>query len=92
MVAGKDGVMRVLELQRLDGHPPRARVRIRRRRSAAPVAPGGGELFTRTCGVAATVVTPTMFLADEHAAPQRIVLAGGRLHLAGRTRSPAPAR
>jgi hypothetical protein len=83
VLAGKDGIMRLLALARLDGHPPSgARARL------APLGgelqrlsiPGGGELFTAPA-VWRRGRHTTMFVADEHGTAA-YVLRGGRLYRA----------
>ena len=79
-LAGKDGILRVLRLSRIDGHPPPsggARHRLGGEVQRLPI-PGGGQLFTapavwRTGGHA------TMFVADENGTTA-YVLGGGRLY------------
>jgi outer membrane protein assembly factor BamB len=78
MLAGKDGVMRVLNLSRLDGHAPGGKARL------------GGELQTlRTPGASALFTTPavwhhgnetTVFVAD-YSGTGAYALRGGRLHV-----------
>jgi outer membrane protein assembly factor BamB len=46
LVAGKDGVMRVLDLARLDGHPPPGRETLGGELQTLPT-PAGAELFTQ---------------------------------------------
>jgi hypothetical protein len=87
MVAGKDGVMRVLALQRLDGHPPsNARSRPLGGEVQRLALPGGGELFSAPA-VWQRHGHTTMFLADEHATAA-YVLRGGHLYLAWRNDTP----
>jgi PQQ enzyme repeat len=78
MLAGKDGVMRVLNLSRLDGHGPGGKARL------------GGEVQTlRTPGASALFTTPavwhhgnetTVFVAD-YSGTGAYALRGGRLHV-----------
>jgi hypothetical protein len=87
MVAGKDGVMRVLALQRLDGHPPSpARSRPLGGEVQRLALPGGGELFSAPA-VWQRGGHTTMFLADEHATAA-YVLRGGHLYLAWQNDTP----
>ncbi len=87
MVAGKDGVMRVLALQRLDGHPPSgARLRPLGGEVQRLSLPGGGQLFNAPAAWQRGGHT-TMFLADEHATAA-YVLRGGRLYLAWQNDKP----
>ncbi len=87
MVAGKDGVMRVLALQRLDGHPPSgARLHPLGGEVQRLSLPGGGELFSAPA-VWQRGGHTTMFLADEHATAA-FVLRGGRLYLAWQNAEP----
>ncbi|HEX4188269.1 MAG TPA: PQQ-binding-like beta-propeller repeat protein [Solirubrobacteraceae bacterium] len=79
-IAGKDGVMRVLSLSRLDGRSPAGGVG-RRHRLGGEVQrlgiPGGGQLFTAPA-VWRRGRTTTAFVADENATAA-YVLRGGRL-------------
>jgi hypothetical protein len=78
LLAGKDGVMRVLNLARLDGHAPGGKARL------------GGEVQTlRTPGASALFTTPavwhhgnetTVFVAD-YSGTGAYALRGGRLHV-----------
>ena len=78
LLAGKDGVMRVLSLSRLDGHAPSGKARL------------GGEVQTlRTPGASALFTTPavwhhgnetTVFVAD-YSGTGAYALRGGRLHV-----------
>jgi PQQ-like domain len=87
MVAGKDGVMRVLALQRLDGHPPSgARLHPLGGELQRLSLPGGGQLFSAPAVWQRRGHT-TMFLADEHATAA-FVLRGGRLYLAWQNEEP----
>ncbi len=89
VLAGKDGIMRLLALSRLDGHPPSG-ARARR----APLGgelqrlsiPGGGELFTAPA-VWRRGRHTTMFVADEHGTAA-YVLRGGRLYEAWENNTP----
>lgn len=93
MVAGKDGIMRVLALSRLDGRAPRrgglgaggSRERLGGEVQTLPL-PGGGELFTAPA-VWREGSHLTMFLAGEHGTGA-YVLRGGRLHLAWQNSTP----
>jgi len=89
VVAGKDGVMRVLALSRLDGrssaaNPPR-RHRLGGELQRLSI-PGGGQLFT-TPAVWRRGASATMFLADENGTAA-YVLRGGRLYRAWENASP----
>jgi hypothetical protein len=79
-IAGKDGIMRVLALSRLDGHPPAGGVG-RHHRLGGELQrlgiPGGGELFTAPAVWKSGGVT-TAFVADENGTAA-YVLRGGRL-------------
>jgi hypothetical protein len=87
MVAGKDGVMRLLELSRLDGHPPSgARLHPLGGELQRLSIPGGGQLFTAPA-VWQRDGRTTMFVADEHATAA-YVLRGGRLYLAWQNDTP----
>ncbi len=81
VLAGKDGIMRVLVLSRLDGHPPsgaRARLHPLGGEVQRLSIPGGGELFTAPA-VWRRDGRTTMFVADERATAA-YVLRGGRLY------------
>jgi len=83
VLAGKDGIMRVLALSRLDGHPPsgaRGRVHPLGGELQRLPIPGGGQLFTAPA-VWRRDGRTTMFVADEHATAA-YVLRGGRLYRA----------
>jgi len=75
-VAGKDGVMRVLALSRLDGHAPGGAT-LGGEVQQLPL-PGGGQLFTAPA-VWQRAGHTTMFLADE-GATAAFVLRSGRLY------------
>ncbi len=68
VLAGKDGIMRVLDLSRLDGHPPSG-LQGPRHPLGGEVQrlqiPGGGQLFTAPA-VWRRNGSTTMFLADEN--------------------------
>jgi hypothetical protein len=89
MLAGKDGVMRVLALSRLDGHAPGSAA-ARRHPLGGEVQrlalPGGGMLFSAPA-VWRRGGRTTMFLADEHATAA-YVLRGGRLYRAWESSTP----
>jgi hypothetical protein len=89
VLAGKDGILRVLALSRLDGHPP----------SGAPnrphplggelqrlQIPGGGQLFTAPA-VWRRGARTTMFVGDEHGTAA-YVLRAGRLYRAWQNQTP----
>jgi hypothetical protein len=79
LVAGKDGVMRVLALSRLDGHPPsRARVHPLGGEVQRLQIPGGGELFSAPA-VWRHHGRTTVFLADSDGTAA-YVLRAGRLY------------
>jgi hypothetical protein len=78
VLAGKDGIMRVLVLSRLDGHPPSRRLHPLGGEVQRLEVPGGGELFTAPAVWRHDGHT-TMFLADEHATAA-YVLHGGHLY------------
>ena len=65
VLAGKDGVMRVLELSRLDGHPPGTGQHPLGGEVQRLSIPGGGQLFTAPAVWQHDGHT-TMFIADEH--------------------------
>ena len=76
VVAGKDGIMRVLALSRLDGHPPGARERLGGEVQQLGI-PGGGQLFTAPA-VWSNHGSSTVFIADDNGTAA-YVLRGGRL-------------
>jgi hypothetical protein len=78
-LAGKDGILRVLSLSHLDGHPPGGRRRLGGEVQTLPIA-GGGMLFSAPA-VRQQGGHTTMFLGDENATAA-YVLSRGRLHLA----------
>jgi hypothetical protein len=81
VLAGKDGIMRVLALSRLDGHAPsRARLHPLGGEVQRLSIPGGGQLFTAPAVWRHDGHT-TMFIADEHATAA-YVLRGGKLYRA----------
>jgi PQQ-like domain len=85
MVAGKDGIMRVLELSRLNGRPVSSRMRLGGELQRLPL-PGGGELFSAPA-VWRHGGRTTVFVGDEHATAA-YVLRGGRLYLAWQNGTP----
>lgn len=84
-LAGKDGIIRVLSLSRLDGHPPGGRPRLGGEVQTLPL-PGGGMLFSAPA-VWQHGGDTTMFVGDEHATAA-YVLQRGRLRQAWQ--SPIP--
>jgi DNA-binding beta-propeller fold protein YncE len=78
MLAGKDGIMRVLVLSRLDGHPPSKRIHPLGGEVQRLELPGGGELFT-VPAVWRHDGHTTVFVADEHATAA-YVMRGGHLY------------
>ncbi len=86
-IAGKDGILRVLVLSRLDGHPPSG---ARRYPLGGEVqrlgVPGGGELFTAPA-VWRRGSHTTVFIADE-AGTAAYVLRAGRLYRAWQNATP----
>jgi hypothetical protein len=85
MIAGKDGIMRVLSLSHLDGHSPSVPSRLGGEVQRLPL-PGGGELFT-AAAVWTQGASTTVFLGDEHATAA-YALIGGRLRLAWQNGNP----
>jgi hypothetical protein len=77
LVAGKDGVMRVLNLQRLDGHAPGGKPRLGGEVQTLET-PGDTELFT-VPAVWRHGSQTTVFVAD-FSATAAYALRGGRLH------------
>jgi outer membrane protein assembly factor BamB len=77
VLAGKDGIMRVLKLSRLDGHPPSAPRTLGGEVQQLEI-PGGGELFT-TPAVWRRDGRTTVFVADENGTAA-YVLRNGKLY------------
>jgi hypothetical protein len=77
LVAGKDGVMRVLDLARLDGHPPGGKPRLGGEVQTLET-PGDTQLFTAPA-VWHHGTETTVFVAD-FSATAAYALRGGRLH------------
>jgi hypothetical protein len=89
VLAGKDGIMRVLALSRLDGHPPsgaRARLHPLGGEVQRLQIPGGGELWTAPA-VWQRDGRTTAFLADE-SATAAYVLRSGLLYRAWENSNP----
>ncbi len=76
LVAGKDGIMRVLDLRRLDGHPPSTHETLGGEVQTLGT-PGGGELFT-VPAVWRHGSRTTVFVADSEGTASYAVR-GGRL-------------
>jgi hypothetical protein len=85
LVAGKDGLMRVLALARLDGRRPEIPNRLGGEVQRLPL-PGGGELFTQPA-VWRHGGHTTVFVADERATAA-YALRSGRLRLLWQADSP----
>jgi hypothetical protein len=85
LIAGKDGLMRVLSLARLDGRAPALPNRLGGEVQRLPL-PGGGELFTAPA-VWAQSKSSAVFVGAEHATAA-YSLVGGRLHLAWQNANP----
>jgi PQQ-like domain len=83
VLGGKDGILRVLDLSRLDGHSPSSHSPYKERTGGAvqqlPL-PGGGQLFTAPA-VWQDGRRTTVFIGDEHATAA-YVLSKGKLRLA----------
>jgi len=77
LVAGKDGIMRVLDLARLDGQRAVGRESLGGELQQVPL-PGGGQLFTTPAVCGQRGGRTTMFIADENATAA-FVLRRGRL-------------
>jgi hypothetical protein len=89
VLAGKDGIMRVLALSRLDGHPPtgaRSRVHPLGGELQRLSIPGGGQLFSAPA-VWQRKGHTTMFVADE-GGTAAYVLRAGRLYRAWENSTP----
>ena len=74
IVAGKDGIIRVLVLSRLDGGQPSAPNRLGGEVQRLAL-PGGGELFTAPA-VWRRHSSTTVFIGDEHATAAYALIAG----------------
>lgn len=85
LIAGKDGLMRVLSLFRLDGHRPSRPSRLGGEVQRLPL-PGGGELFSAPA-VWSVAGTTTVFVGAEHATAA-YTLRSGRLRLVWRSSTP----
>jgi hypothetical protein len=85
MVAGKDGIVRVLELSRLNGRSMSSHTLLGGELQRLPL-PGGGELFTAPA-VWRHGGHTTVFVGDEYATAA-YVLRRGRLHLAWQNDTP----
>jgi hypothetical protein len=85
LVAGKDGIVRVLELSKLSGHSPPSHTRLGGELQRLPL-PGGGELFTAPA-VWRHGGHTTVFIGDEHATAAYL-LRRGRLYLAWQNGTP----
>jgi outer membrane protein assembly factor BamB len=85
MVAGKDGIVRVLELSRLNGRSVSSHTRLGGELQRLPL-PGGGELFTAPAVWRHDGHT-TVFVGAEHATAA-YVLRRGRLYLAWQNDTP----
>jgi hypothetical protein len=88
-LAGKDGILRVLALSHLDGHPPtgaRTRVHPLGGEVQRLSTPGGGELFSAPA-VWQRKGHTTMFVADE-GGTAAYVLRAGRLYQAWENSTP----
>ena len=88
VLAGKDGIFRVLDLSRLNGRSPSSHTLLGGELQQLPI-PGGGELFTAPAVWRHDGHT-TMFVGDEHATAA-YVLRRGRLDLAWQNSPPARA-
>ena len=87
VIAGKDGIMRVLALSRLDGHPPSgARVHPLGGEVQRLSIPGGGQLFTAPAVWQSRGHT-TVFVGAE-GGTGAYVLRAGRLYLAWQNSNP----
>jgi hypothetical protein len=85
LITGKDGIMRLLSLSRLDGHPPTVPSLLGGEVQRLAL-PGGGELFTAPA-VWRQGSSTTVFVGAEHATAA-YALIGGRLHLVWQNGNP----
>jgi outer membrane protein assembly factor BamB len=86
VLAGKDGIMRVLELSRLNGRSVSSHTLLGGELQRLPI-PGGGELFTAPAVWRSGGHGTTMFVGDEHATAA-YVLRRGRLFRAWQNSTP----
>jgi hypothetical protein len=77
LIAGKDGIMRVLSLSHLDGYPPASHTKLGGEVQRLAL-PGGGELFTAPA-VWRQGSSTTVFVGAEHATAAYALIAG-QLH------------
>ncbi|HTD57828.1 MAG TPA: PQQ-binding-like beta-propeller repeat protein [Solirubrobacteraceae bacterium] len=85
LIAGKDGVMRVLSLAHLDGRPPAMPNRLGGEVQRLPL-PGGGELFSAPAVWTQGKIT-AVFVGAEHATAA-YSLSGGLMHLVWQNSNP----
>ncbi|MGH2911033.1 MAG: PQQ-binding-like beta-propeller repeat protein [Solirubrobacteraceae bacterium] len=85
LIAGKDGLMRVLSLSHLDGHVPSRPSKLGGEVQRLPL-PGGGELFTAPA-VWSTPRSTTVFVGAE-GATAAYTLESGRLRLVWQNSTP----
>jgi hypothetical protein len=90
LIAGKDGIVRVLSLSQLDGHAPAAPNKLGGEVQRLAL-PGGGDLFTApavwTTPTSHRGSSTTVFVGAEHATAA-YALIGGRLHLVWENENP----
>jgi hypothetical protein len=89
LIAGKDGLMRVLSLSRLDGHPPSRPNKPGGEVQRLPL-PGGGELFTAPAVWSTHTgrgTSTTVFVGAEHATAAYALVAA-RLRLVWQNSNP----
>jgi hypothetical protein len=91
LIAGKDGIMRVLSLSQLDGRRPSVPSRLGGEVQRLPL-PGAGELFTAPAvwtvsGPSRRGGSTSVFVGAEHATAA-YALIGGRLHLVWQNGNP----
>ncbi len=91
VLAGKDGIMRVLALSRLDGHPPSGRHTALGGEVQRLPIPGGGELFSAPA-VWRRRGRTTVFVAGFNGTGAYALRSGRLARAVGRTAIPAPAR
>jgi hypothetical protein len=86
LIAGKDGLMRVLSLARLDGRAPSLPSKLGGEVQRLPL-PGGGELFTAPAVWSAPGARTIVFVGAENATAA-YVLVSGRLRLLWQSSTP----